>query len=106
MVTLQALALCISTLSGLPVPSVMPQVVVLSQEAISARAPDFANLWGWYEPSPPPGTIVEREGRERHVFAHELTHHMQVSAGIDPTTAESETVARIAQRRWGAGKCE
>ncbi len=104
--SLEALAVCVALLSGLPVPAAMPQMVVLSQEDMAARNPDLANSWGWYEPDPWPGTIVMRVGHKRHVLAHEFTHHLQVSAGVDPETAEAQTVARIAQRRWGAGKCE
>ena len=94
-----ALLACVALATGLAIPPEMPVEEVLAPAVFDSRHPGYERMAGLYFSLPRPGLVVLRKGFEKHVRAHELAHHFQAMAGMDPLHPMAEAQARYVQLR-------
>ncbi len=100
---------CVAQLTDLPDPGTLPRIVYETREEIAQRAgpaaampaPEYA--MGLYYPIGKGVAVVASDAPfNRRPLAHELTHHVQRQAGLDPTGWKHELQAQWVERKFDA----
>ncbi len=100
---------CVAQLTDLPDPGTLPRIVYETREEIAQRAGPAAamlapeNAMGLYYPIGKGVAVVASDAPfNRRPLAHELTHHVQRQAGLDPTGWKQELQAQWVERKFDA----